>query len=52
MLGTAVGDAIGLPYEGISRQRAARLFGPPDRHRFVVGRGMVSVTRSSLPRLR
>jgi ADP-ribosylglycohydrolase len=42
LLGTAVGDAIGLPYEGISRQRAARLFGSPDRHRFFFGRGMVS----------
>ena len=42
ILGTAVGDAIGLPYEGLSRQRATRLFGPPDRHRFVFGRGMVS----------
>lgn len=42
LLGTAVGDAIGLPYEGISRQRAARLFGAPDRHRFLFRRGMVS----------
>ncbi len=42
ILGTAVGDAIGLPYEGLSRRRASRLFGPPDRHRFVFGRGMVS----------
>jgi ADP-ribosyl-[dinitrogen reductase] hydrolase len=42
ILGTAVGDAIGLPYEGVSKRRAARLFGPPDRHRFFFGRGMVS----------
>ncbi|MDP1563871.1 MAG: ADP-ribosylglycohydrolase family protein [Pirellulaceae bacterium] len=42
ILGTAVGDAIGLPYEGLSRQRAARLLGPPNRHRFFFGRGMVS----------
>lgn len=42
LLGTAVGDAIGLPYEGLSRQRAARLFGAPDRHRFFFQRGMVS----------
>jgi ADP-ribosyl-[dinitrogen reductase] hydrolase len=42
LLGTAVGDALGLPYEGLSRRRAARLFGPPDRYRFVFGRGMVS----------
>lgn len=42
MLGTAVGDAIGLPYEGLSPRRAGRLLGPPDRHRFLFGRGMVS----------
>lgn len=42
ILGTAVGDAIGLPYEGLSRQRAGKLLGAPDRHRFCFGRGMVS----------
>ncbi|HIF05444.1 MAG TPA: ADP-ribosylglycohydrolase family protein [Gemmatimonadetes bacterium] len=42
MLGTAVGDSIGLPYEGLSRGRAEKLLGPPDRHRFFFGRGMVS----------
>jgi ADP-ribosylglycohydrolase len=42
LLGTAVGDALGLPYEGMSRQRGARLLGAPDRHRFLLGRGMVS----------
>ncbi|HSS66284.1 MAG TPA: ADP-ribosylglycohydrolase family protein [Gammaproteobacteria bacterium] len=42
MLGAAAGDAIGLPFEGLSRHRAARLLGPPDRHRFLLGRGMVS----------
>ncbi|GMQ74851.1 MAG: hypothetical protein BMS9Abin01_0091 [Gammaproteobacteria bacterium] len=42
LLGTAVGDAIGLPYEGLSRRRAARLLGAPDRHRLLFGRGMVS----------
>ena len=42
MLGTAIGDSIGLPYEGLSRRRASRLLGPPDRHRFFFGRGMVS----------
>jgi ADP-ribosylglycohydrolase len=42
ILGCAVGDAIGLPYEGLSKRRGARLLGPPDRHRFVAGRGMVS----------
>ena len=42
ILGTAVGDALGLPYEGVSAQRAPRLLGSPDRHRFVFGRGMIS----------
>ena len=42
ILGTAVGDALGLPYEGLSRRRAARMFGPPDRYRFLFRRGMVS----------
>jgi ADP-ribosylglycohydrolase len=42
LLSTAVGDAIGLPYEGLSRRRAARMLGPPVRHRLVLGRGTVS----------
>ena len=42
LLGTALGDALGLPYEGLSRRRALRLLGRPDRFRFNFGRGMVS----------
>ena len=42
IIGTAVGDALGLPYEGIPPRRARRMFGPADRHRFLFGRGMVS----------
>ena len=42
ILGTAVGDALGLPYEGLSPRRALRLLGPPNRHRLFFGRGMVS----------
>lgn len=43
LFGTAVGDALGLPREGLSRRRAERLFGsPPLHHRFLFGRGMVS----------
>ena len=42
ILGTAVGDALGLPYEGVSPQRAKRLLGPPDRYRFLFRRGMIS----------
>ena len=42
ILGTAVGDALGLPYEGLSPRRAQGLLGTPDRYRFFLGRGMVS----------
>jgi ADP-ribosylglycohydrolase len=43
ILGTAVGDALGLHCEGLSPRRARRMFGPPPlRHRFLLGRGMVS----------
>ena len=42
VLGTAVGDALGLPYEKVSRRRLKRLLGPPDRYRFFFRRGMVS----------
>jgi ADP-ribosylglycohydrolase len=42
LLGTAIGDALGLPYEGLSPQRAARVFPHRDRYHLVFGRGMVS----------
>jgi ADP-ribosylglycohydrolase len=42
LVGTAVGDALGLPGEGIARGRARRIFPGRPRHRFVLGRGMVS----------
>ena len=42
ILGTAVGDALGLPYEGLSPQRGKKLLGQPDRHRLLFGHGMVS----------
>ena len=42
LIGTAVGDAPGLPYEGISPRRAFKMLGPPTRFRFLFGRGMVS----------
>jgi ADP-ribosylglycohydrolase len=43
LLGTAVGDAIGLPREGLCANSASQLFGrAPLRHRFFFGRGMVS----------
>ena len=42
ILGCAVGDALGLPYENLSRRRGVRLLGEPTRHRLLFGRGMVS----------
>ena len=42
LLGTAVGDALGLPSEGLNRTRQRRLFGAISGHRLVFGRGMVS----------
>lgn len=42
IIGTAVGDAIGLPAEGLSRRRQRRLFGVLREHRFLAARGMVS----------
>jgi ADP-ribosyl-[dinitrogen reductase] hydrolase len=42
LLGAAIGDALGLPYEGLSRRRAIRLLGPPDRFRLLGSRGFVS----------
>lgn len=43
LLGTAVGDSLGLPYEGMSRRRVLNtLRAEPLRHRFLFGRGMVS----------
>jgi len=43
LIGTAVGDALGLPREGLSARRAQRMFGPrPFRLRLLFGRGMVS----------
>ncbi len=42
LLGCAVGDSIGLPYEGLSTRRARRFARLPLRHRFVFGKGMVS----------
>lgn len=41
LLGTAVGDALGLPAEGLSRKRVAAL-GMGHEHCFFLGRGMVS----------
>jgi ADP-ribosylglycohydrolase len=43
ILGTAVGDALGLPREGLSAGRASRWYGElPLKHALVFGRGMCS----------
>ena len=42
LLGTAVGDTLGLPAEGMSRGRILRMWKGEWRHRFLFNRGMVS----------
>lgn len=42
LLGTALGDAVGLPLENLSPRRAARLFPGPPRPRLLLGRGWCS----------
>ncbi|SDY11780.1 ADP-ribosylglycohydrolase [Allochromatium warmingii] len=42
LLGTAVGDALGLPYEGLTPRRAARLLGPAEHQRLLGRWGMIS----------
>lgn len=42
LLGTAVGDSLGLPREGLSPRRAARLYPGPLRQRLAFGHGMLS----------
>src|ERR1700757_4448141 len=42
LLGTAVGDSLGLPSEGLSRQRIRARWCGVWQHRFLFGRGMVS----------
>lgn len=42
LLGCAVGDSMGLPYEGLSRRRTAQFLRLPLRQSFLASRGMVS----------
>lgn len=43
LIGTAVGDALGLAFEGMSAQRVRRALGESDlRHRMFFGHGLVS----------
>lgn len=42
LLGLAVGDSIGLPFEGLSPKRKVKLFGDKLRHFLVIDKGMFS----------
>jgi ADP-ribosylglycohydrolase len=42
LLGTAVGDSLGLPYEGLSKRHQYRLYPHLNNHNFLFGKGMVS----------
>ena len=44
LIGMAIGDAIGLPREGLRPERARRMFGPPPlRHRLILEIGRAHV---------
>jgi ADP-ribosylglycohydrolase len=42
IIGTAIGDALGLPYEGLTPDRGRRLFKSPDNYHLLLNHGMVS----------
>ncbi|MEO1430609.1 MAG: ADP-ribosylglycohydrolase family protein [Cyanobacteria bacterium J06633_8] len=42
LLGTAIGDAFGLPYEGLSKQRQNKLYPNIKNHNFLFNKGMIS----------
>src|SRR5258708_510613 len=42
LLGTAIGDALGLPAENLSPRQIRRRWPEPLRMRFIFGRGMIS----------
>lgn len=42
LLGTAVGDAFGLPMEGLSKRRQHRMYPEIKGYHFIFGKGMVS----------
>ncbi|MDM8522212.1 ADP-ribosylglycohydrolase family protein [Desulfococcaceae bacterium HSG8] len=42
LLGTAVGDALGLCFENLSKQRQRRMFHDVETYHFFLGKGMVS----------
>lgn len=42
LIGTAIGDAMGLPVEVMSKKRQRKLFPNIDKHNFLFGKGMFS----------
>ena len=42
LIGAAIGDSVGLPYEGMSSSTGKKLYGHPDKHKLLFGLGMVS----------
>lgn len=42
LLGTAIGDAFGLRYEGLSKQRQNKLYPNPKNYNFIFNKGMIS----------
>ena len=42
LIGAAIGDSLGLPYEGMSSSSGKKLYGIPDKHKLLFGLGMVS----------
>ncbi|MGB3636331.1 MAG: ADP-ribosylglycohydrolase family protein [Rivularia sp. (in: cyanobacteria)] len=42
IIGTAIGDAFGLPYEGLSKQRQKKLYPNLKNHKFIFNKGMIS----------
>ena len=42
LIGAAIGDSVGLPYEGMSSSSGKKLYGIPDKHKLLFGLGMVS----------
>ncbi|MGB6299215.1 MAG: ADP-ribosylglycohydrolase family protein [Rivularia sp. (in: cyanobacteria)] len=42
LLGTAIGDAFGLPYEGLSKQRQNKLYPNLKNYNFIFNKGMIS----------
>lgn len=42
LLGTAVGDALGLPMEGLSRRRQLKMYPKIKGYHFLFGKGMIS----------